>query len=321
MKKAILFLTALAVSFAGISQQAAALIHQADSLYLAKDYKRSNEIYQMAWKAGMKDAGNLYNAACAAALASDSEGAFRFLNLSLKAGWFNISHVKQDADLVSLKKDARWEPFLAKMQKKVDSVEVNYDKPLRVELIKIFEDDQVIRHQYVNASRKLGYKNPTVDSLAKIMINQDSINLIKITHILDTKGWVGSDKVGSQANQTLFLVIQHSPLKTQEKYLPMMREAVKKGNASANNLALLEDRVALGQGKKQVYGSQIYRDEKTNRFYVAPLIDPDNVDKRRAEVGLEPIAGYVTNWDIHWNVEEYKKQLPELEALSKKIRK
>lgn len=318
--KTILFLCALTISILAIGQPAATLINQADSLYLAKDYKQSNKIYQKAWKAGMKDAGNLYNAACAAALASDVEGAFRFLNLSMKAGWFNISHVKQDADLVSLKKDARWEPLLAKMQKKADSAEVNYDKPLRAELIKIFEDDQAIRHQYVDATKKLGYKNPTVDSLVKIMIYQDSINLLKITHILDTKGWVGSDKVGGQANQTLFLVIQHSPLKTQEKYLPMMREAVKKGNASANSLAMLEDRVALGQGKKQVYGSQIYRDEKTNLFYVAPLIDPDNVDKRRAEVGLGPIAGYVKNWDIQWNVEEYKKQLPALEALSKRIK-
>jgi hypothetical protein len=319
--KAILFLCALFVSVVAMSQSAATLADQADSLYQAKDYKKSNEMYLKAWKAGMKGAGNLYNAACAAALAADSESAFRFLNLSLKAGWLNISHVKQDADLVSLKKDARWESYLVKLQKKADSVEANYDKPLRAELIKIFEDDQSIRHRYVDATKKLGYKNPTVDSLVKIMIYQDSLNLLKITHILDTKGWVGSDKVGGQANQTLFLVIQHSPLKTQEKYLPMMREAVKKGNASANNLALLEDRVALGQGKKQVYGSQIYRDEKTNRFYVAPLLDPDNVDKRRAEAGLGPIAGYVKNWDIHWNVEEYKKELPRLEELSRQGKK
>jgi hypothetical protein len=49
-----------------------------------------------------------------------------------------------------------------------------------------------------------------------------------------------------------------------------------------------------------------------------PLEDPDNVDKRRAAVGLEPLADYVKSWDIEWNVEAYKKQLPAIEAKQKK---
>ena len=97
-----------------------------------------------------------------------------------------------------------------------------------------------------------------------------------------------------------------------------MREAVKNKNASGSALALLEDRVALGEGKRQIYGSQIGYDNVTNKSYVLPLDDPDNVDKRRAEVGLGLLADYVKRWDIIWNVEEYKKQLPELEEKQKR---
>ena len=62
-----------------------------------------------------------------------------------------------------------------------------------------------------------------------------------------------------------------------------MREAVKKGNAKANSLALLEDRVALRRGGKQIYGSQVTRDSETNEYYVLPLIDPaKDVYKRQA---------------------------------------
>ena len=153
----------------------------------------------------------------------------------------------------------------------------------------------------------------------KTILYNDSINLIKVTKILDEKGWVGNDKVGKRASQALFLVIQHSDLKTQEKYLPMMRDAVKKGNANAGALALLEDRVALGQGKKQIYGSQINRYQETDRYYVAPLEDPENVDKRRKEVGLGDLSDYVKQWNIVWNIEEYKKQLPEFEKLQKEM--
>jgi hypothetical protein len=67
-----------------------------------------------------------------------------------------------------------------------------------------------------------------------------------------------------------------------------------------------------------VYGSQIGQDNETNKNYVLPLEDPDNVDKRRAGAGLGPLADYVKRWDIIWNVEEYKKQLPELEKKHKR---
>lgn len=46
--------------------------------------------------------------------------------------------------------------------------------------------------------------------------------------------------------------------------------------------------MALGEGRKQTYGSQIGFDESTNKYYVLPLEDPDRVDQRRASVGLRP---------------------------------
>jgi hypothetical protein len=116
----------------------------------------------------------------------------------------------------------------------------------------------------------------------------------------------------------LFLVIQHADLKTQEKYLPMMREAVKKGNARPSALALLEDRVALGQGKRQLYGSQIGLDRESGVYYVLPLEDPENVDKRRAAMELGDLQDYVSNWNIVWDVEKYIKELPDIEAKQKK---
>ena len=97
-----------------------------------------------------------------------------------------------------------------------------------------------------------------------------------------------------------------------------MREAVNKGNANASSLALLEDRVALGQGKRQIYGSQVHTDRETKEMYVAPLVDPENVDKRRAEVGLGPLADYVGHWDLVWDVEKHKERPAKIEAEAEK---
>ena len=137
---------------------------------------------------------------------------------------------------------------------------------------------------------------------------------------MDVYGWLGSDKIGKTGSSALFLVIQHSELETQVKYLPMMREAVTNNRASASSLALLEDRVALRQGKRQIYGSQISHNPQTNKYIIQPLEDPDNVDKRRAEVGLSSLAEYVNNWNIKWDVEQYKKDLPTLDKEYKIIK-
>ena len=192
----------------------------------------------------------------------------------------------------------------------------HYDRPLRRELLKIWNEDQDSRSEWNEIYKKYGEGSPKVDSIIHVVRQLDSIHLTIITRILDEKGWVGKDKVGQLGNNTLFIIIQHSDLKTQQKYLPMMRSALKEGKTQADWLALLEDRVALGEGKKQLYGSHIYWDKIAKRSYVAPLEDPDNVDSRRKSVGLEPMAEYLKQWKLSWNVEEYKKQLPELEKLN-----
>ncbi len=289
-------------------------VAQADKLYNNKQYKEAVSKYKEAFKIEQTNAGDLYNAACSAALLGDKKRAFDWLHLAFKNGWTNVNHLQTDTDLTALHHNKKWNKLLAEMQKEVNRIESNYDKPLQATLLAIFEEDQGIRRQFIAAQKEFGYESKQVDSLGKIMIYKDSINYIKVSEILDKYGWVGVDKVGGQANHTLFLVIQHADLKTQQKYLPMMREAVKHKNATGSALALLEDRVALGEGKRQIYGSQIGRNKETQKYYILPLDDPDNVDKRRATVGLGLLADYVKRWDINWNVEEYKKLLPEIEA-------
>jgi hypothetical protein len=138
-----------------------------------------------------------------------------------------------------------------------------------------------------------------------------------VCEILDQYGWLGPDKIGAAGNQTLFLVIQHSETPIQQKYLPMMREAVKNKNAKGSSLALLEDRVALREGRKQIYGSQLSTDNATGITTLLPLEDPDHVDERRASVGLQPLADYIKKWKLIWDVETYKKEMAELDAKKK----
>src|SRR5688572_18211836 len=241
------------------------LLAKADSLYKARNYQLSVKTYEVAFKNRKPIDNHYYNAACSAALAGEKKKAFQFLDKAIETGWTDVQHLKKDSDLNALHKEKAWPKMLTKLEEKVAKLEANYDKPLQAELLQIFDQDQQIRHVYLKAANELGYNHPKVDSLEKIMARQDQENQQKVMAILDKYGWVGPERVGPLATQTLFLVIQHSDKTIQEKYLPMMREAAKQGKLSNSSLALLEDRVALAQGKKQLYGSQIGRDEKIGR--------------------------------------------------------
>ena len=149
--------------------------------------------------------------------------------------------------------------------------------------------DQRYRLQMEDTSRRYGFNSRQVKVLFKKMAVADSVNLVKVDSLINKYGWLGPDQVGSDGDATIFAVIQHSPLKTQQRYLPLMREAVREGKAKATHLALLEDRVALGEGRKQIYGSQL----SFPGYAVLPVENPDSVDIRRASVGLEPLGVYL----------------------------
>lgn len=309
MKPIALLLLFLLNAFSLFAQSYKELIQTADGQYTQKDYAQSTQNFQKAFKIEQKNPSHLYNGACAAALAGKKKLALKWLDAAQKNGWSNVRHARQDSDLNSLHGNKQFEKILGNMQAETDKLEANYDKPLRDTLLAILDRDQKWRQQLKEVEKNHGHDSEEMQALWKTISYHDSINLLKISAILDEKGWVGPDKIGGQANQALFLVIQHSNLVTQQKYLPMMREAVKNKNASGSSLALLEDRVALGEGRKQVYGSQIGRNKESGKYYVLPLEDPDHVDERRAAVGLGPLADYVMRWEIKWDVAAYKQWL------------
>ncbi len=315
------FLSTLLTFGQNIPQEYFDLVKKTDSLYNAKDFRSSANKYSDAFKAnGWKGLSNdRYNAACSWALAAVPDSAFFQLDrIATKSNYTNYGHITTDPDLNSLHNDNRWKPLIEKIKQNKDKAEVSLNKPLVAILDSIYIEDQTYRKQIDGIEKKYGWESKEMKDHWKIINEKDSINLIKVKSILDKYGWLGADVVGGQGNSTLFLVIQHSDQSTQEKYLPMMREAVKNSKAQGSSLALLEDRVALGQGKRQIYGSQIGRDPETKIYYVSPLEDPDNVDKRRAEVGLGPLSDYVSRWQIKWDVEQYKMDLPKLEEKTKR---
>ncbi len=261
MRTIILLLFCITTNFClAQTKQYSDFVKKADSLYKVKDYKNSALNYSSAFKAnGWKDfIKDRYNAACSWALSGNADSAFFQLNrIATKVNYSNYEHITTDSDLDGLHRDKRWLPLIELIKQNKDKAEANLNKPLANRLDSIFIEDQKYRQMIGDIEKRYGDESNEMKNLWRTIRQKDSINVIKVTAILDKFGWLGADVVGAQGNHTLFLVIQHSDQKTQEKYLPMMREAVKNGKASGSNLALVEDRVALGQGKKHVSSPKV----------------------------------------------------------------
>lgn len=248
-----------------------------------------------------------YNAACSWTLAGNIEKAFSYLNMAvIDDKWVNLAHILSDSDLNALHSDKRWEHLINKVKSNKEKAEANFNKFLVQLLDTIYNEDQGGRENIDIIQKQFGWQSKQMDSLWRSINFQDSINLIKVKKIIDTYGWLGPDEVGQQGAATIFLVIQHADSLTQTTYVPKMREAVEKGKALPQNLALLEDRILTRQGKGQIYGSQVKRNEQTGKNEFFPIQDEANVNKRRASVGLQPLEEYAKLFDFEYVLPKIK---------------
>lgn len=130
-------------------------------------------------------------------------------------------------------------------------------------------------------------------------------NIIKIKEILNRADWPEPSLLGEQGNLTICNVLQHADLATREQYLPKMQKAVLDKKLAPRLLVRAEDRIATDKGELQIYGGQMKYYPETKSFNVWPVYDPENIDKRRAKIGLEPIAEFLKRrFDFEWNLEE-----------------
>lgn len=130
----------------------------------------------------------------------------------------------------------------------------------------------------------------------------DSTNLVRVKAIVEKYGWLGKSEIGNRGNYTIWLVVQHADLKTQEKYLPLMKASVEKGESRPVDLAYLEDRVLMRQGKNQIYGTQISMNPKTGAQELWPIEDEKNVNARRSKLELEPMEEYAKHFGIDYKL-------------------
>lgn len=125
-----------------------------------------------------------------------------------------------------------------------------YNKELIEELDRINTLDQRYRSPY--------------DSVMQNPIDRQTIK--DIENIIEKYGYPGKSLVGEKYASIAWLVIQHSELIYQEKYLPLIHKAVNNNELSDAPLRMLLDRIYTQKIGKQIFGSQLGIDFADDQF-------------------------------------------------------
>lgn len=173
------------------------------------------------------------------------------------------------------------------------------DQVLRQELLLRQRRDQASRQKVIEAVKVQGgewneaaLSDPLVKPLAEEMNRIDHDNRRWLGRVIDRQGWPLISQVGEDGAQAAFLIVQHAvdDLAFQKRCLSLV-QAAPEGEVGLPDVALLTDRVRLAEGQKQLYGSQVER--QNGDWVLRPTLDPDNLDTRRAKMGLPPMSVYL----------------------------
>jgi hypothetical protein len=280
-------------------------VRKAYTLYQLNHYMEAALTYDSAFNGakGKSRPVDRYNAAFTWAFTGNLKKAFDYLeNAVYKSGYSDVEKLAREAPLFKLNADSsRWGKLLAAARRNKAILAAKFNESLAAKLKTILEEDQKYRKQIDSVQGKYGLESKEVQNLWATIFRTDSINLIEIRQIVKKWGWPGPEVVGEDGNKALFLVIQHSDSATQEQFLPILRNAIKKGNAKPSYGALLEDRVRVKRGLNQIYGTQVKLDQNTKMRYFYPIADELHVNERRASVELGPIEEYAKQVGINYS--------------------
>lgn len=245
---------------------------------------------------------DLYNLACAFSRTGQQDSALKYLGRSISEGKDSSTEALSDPDFLQLRKHAGWPAVEDRMIAFYEGTSARKikDRNYAKLLWHMLAADQAYYRELSVAEKKTGKGSAVVFALwdLKQQLNEDNQNRLEAS--IKTKGWPKISEVGARPASAAFLVIQHSDLKKQQQYLPVIESLCKTGEARWQDYALMYDRIQTSLGKPQRYGSQVRYNGETQKYEIFALEDASKVEQWREEAGLQPLAKYLENWKISW---------------------
>ena len=228
------------------------------------------------------------NASSSAACLGDSVKAVAYLKDATLLGYFNYDDLIKYPCINTLMESNDFNKLVEEMQVKHSKY-----SNVKAELEEIKRRDQVLRRLVIQASEAYSEDSLMLQTYHSSSALLDSINVQQIRNILDNYGWLEKSKIGTEASDAFWLVLTHGDKKLIDTYLPLVKEQARIGNIDGDQYAIFYDKYLIKNDQKQKYGTQLKLDKIENVYHVRPVQDSVNLDKIRAEIGMESIIDYM----------------------------
>ncbi|MCF6211012.1 MAG: hypothetical protein L3K24_10185 [Gammaproteobacteria bacterium] len=155
---------------------------------------------------------------------------------------------------------------------------------LKNELIRLADEDQALIEKLSNTGELANYKDEPHPEIKKIFER----NTRRAKEIISAFGWPTISSVGEKASDAMYLIVQHSVLEPEfmQSCVPLLEEQIKNNEAKGWQLAFLQDRTLMQQGKPQIYGTQ-HDVNKDGIMEPYEIQNPETVNEKRLSLGLE----------------------------------
>ena len=122
------------------------------------------------------------------------------------------------------------------------------------------------------------------------MVAIDCANTAWLRKQLETVGWFSIPKYGEAADSAAWTLVQHADRSRDFQRAGLAKlEALPPGDTNPRRIGTLWDRVAIGEGRPQRYGTQ-GKCQADGTWKPFDPEDPAHLDERRAKLGMAPIA-------------------------------
>ena len=274
------------------------LARSANSADSSGNYTEAIRLWRQVFSVNGGEPGPLFAAVESATRAGNHGAAFAALRQALDEGFaIPVSALLADSSLQSLHNDNRWTALVAHATRLASE----RDTALRGELLSLGERDQRNRDSVGAVVGRSGMGSPEAETANRVLAAADAPLQARLRAIVSARGWPGRRLVGDDAAHAAWLLLQHSNAVYQRKMLPVIQERVLRGDVRAADGALLEDRIRVGQGRKQRFGSALrYTTTPGAPPVLYPIEAEECVDQRRADVLLPPLSDYLAMFGVKY---------------------
>ena len=165
------------------------------------------------------------------------------------------------------------------------------NRTLQQELLDLIAEDERVREELAADGSLFGVYHPQMEQLHRQ-------NASRLREIIHQQGWPGITSVGTDGEEAAWRIAQHSIGEPEfmRQVLQLLKSAAEKGEAPLWQIAMMEDRIRLFEGRLQLYGTSFDWDEEGLMSPYPAIENPESIDQRRAQMGLPPLGEKKTGY-------------------------